>query len=253
MRKKIVIGNWKMNKNFAEGIELAREINSAIENITPECEIILGTPFIHLAEAVKSVNPLKINIAAQNCADKAVGAFTGEISAEMIKSTGATHVIIGHSERRIYYKETYEVLKEKVDLALKNNLIPVFCFGETLGNREARMHFYYVKTQIEESLFHLPEEEFRKIILAYEPVWAIGTGVTATPKQAEEMHEFIRRMVLKDKYGYEVAYNHTPILYGGSCNASNAKEIFSQNNVDGGLIGGASLKHEEFLKIVLSV
>lgn len=253
MRKKIVAGNWKMNKNFSEGIELANIINSKTAEMNPKCGIILATPFIHLAEAVKTVNSSKISISAQNCANKVSGAYTGEVSAAMIKSTGATHVIIGHSERRAYYGETNAILKEKVDLALQNNLIPIFCFGEVLSEREGKIHFHIVKTQIEEALFHLSKEDFSKIILAYEPVWAIGTGVTATPEQAEEMHEFIRRMVLKDKYGDEIAYNTTTILYGGSCNPANAKELFSNPNVDGGLIGGASLKADDFIAIIEAV
>ena len=248
MRKKIVAGNWKMNKNLAEGIELAKEVNALIANITPNCGVILGTPFIHLAEVVKVVNLQKISIAAQNCSDKASGAYTGEVSAAMIKSTGARHVIIGHSERRAYYKETNEILKEKVNIALENNLLPIFCIGEVLSEREANIHFDIVKQQIEESLFHLSEGDFSKIILAYEPVWAIGTGVTATPEQAQEMHAFIRG-ILKDKYGNQIADDAT-ILYGGSCNPSNAKELFSNPDVDGGLIGGASLKAGDFMGIV---
>ncbi|MCL2073293.1 MAG: triose-phosphate isomerase [Marinilabiliaceae bacterium] len=248
MRKKIVAGNWKMNKNYAEGIELAKEVSNLVGNKTFHCEIILGTPFIHLAEAVKVVNSQKISVAAQNCANKPSGAYTGEVSAEMIKSTGASHVIIGHSERRAYYAETYQTLKEKVDLALQNNLIPIFCIGEKLSERETSIHFDIVKAQIQESLFHLSEENFGRIVLAYEPVWAIGTGVTATPDQAQEMHFFIRN-VISDKYGKGIA-DVTTILYGGSCNPSNAKELFSNPDVDGGLIGGASLKADDFLKIV---
>ena len=251
MRKKVVAGNWKMNKNFAEGIELAKEINSFIANMAPKCEIILGTPFIHLAEVVKIVNPDKIKVAAQNCSNKTSGAFTGEVSALMIKSTGASHVIIGHSERRAYYGETNAILKEKVDLALENNLIPIFCIGEVLDEREKNIHFDIVKTQIEEGLFHLSPEQFSKIILAYEPVWAIGTGKTATPEQAQEMHSFIRNSVLVQKYGEQIV-NETVILYGGSCNPANAKELFSNKDVDGGLIGGASLKAKDFIEIINS-
>jgi len=252
MRKKIVAGNWKMNKNLSDGIELAKEIDIKAAEINPKCGIILAPPFIHLAEAVKNVNPAKIKIAAQNCANKASGAYTGEVSAAMIKSTGATHVIIGHSERRAYYGETNAILKEKVDIALENNLIPIFCIGEILSEREAKIHFNILKTQIEEALFHLSKEDFSKIVLAYEPVWAIGTGVTATPEQAQEMHEFIRKNVLKNKYGEEIAEDIT-ILYGGSCNPANAKELFSNPDVDGGLIGGASLKTDDFLAIINAV
>ena len=251
MRKKIVAGNWKMNKTLAEGIELAKEINLFAANLTPKCEIILGTPFIHLAEVVKAVDSAKIKVAAQNCSNKSSGAYTGEVSASMIKSTGATHVIIGHSERRAYYGETNAILKEKVDIALENNLIPVFCIGETLDQREGLVCYYTVKTQIEESLFHLSEEDFGKTVLAYEPVWAIGTGMTATPEQAQAMHAFIRSIIAK-KYGNQIAED-TTILYGGSCNPANAKELFANKDVDGGLIGGASLKAKDFMEIINAV
>ncbi len=248
MRKNIVAGNWKMNKTLQEGIELAKEVNSLVTAISPKCEIVLGTPFIHLSEVVKSVNSSKIGIAAQNCADKVSGAFTGEVSAAMIQSTGAKYVILGHSERRAYYGETNATLKEKTNLALANNLIPIFCIGEVLAERESNIHFDVVKKQIEEGLFHLSAEEFGKIVLAYEPVWAIGTGKTASSEQAQEIHAFIRSLLVT-KYGAKVADN-TSILYGGSCNASNAKELFANPDVDGGLIGGASLKAPDFLAII---
>jgi triosephosphate isomerase len=250
MRKKIVAGNWKMNKTVAEGIELAKEINSFATNMTPKCEIILGVPFVHLTEVAKVVEPAKIQIAAQNCSNKSSGAYTGEVSASMIKSTGASHVIIGHSERRAYYGETNAILKEKVDLALENNLTPIFCIGEVLNEREKNIHFEIVKTQIEEGLFHLSNDDFAKIVLAYEPVWAIGTGITATPEQAQEMHAFIRKTLVA-KYGEQAADN-TTILYGGSCNAANAKDLFANIDVDGGLIGGASLKAKDFVEIINS-
>ena len=248
MRKKIVAGSWKMNKNLQEGLVLAQELDAALKGKSINCDVVIGTPFIHLASVTNAVDTSKIGVAAQNCADKASGAYTGEVSAEMVASTGATYVILGHSERRAYYHETPEILKEKVLLALANNLTPIFCVGEVLEEREANNHFDVVKSQIVESLFDLSKEDFSKIVLAYEPVWAIGTGKTATAGQAQEMHAFIRK-TLTEKYGEEVAKN-TSILYGGSCNASNAKELFSNPDVDGGLIGGASLGVDKFMPIV---
>jgi triosephosphate isomerase len=248
MRQKVVAGNWKMNNTLAEGIELAKAVNAILEKNAPKCKVVLGTPFIHITEAVKAVNKNLIGIAAQNCADKASGAYTGEVSAAMVKSTGAEYVILGHSERRTYYGETDAILKEKTDLALANGLTPIFCIGEVLEEREANKHFDVVKSQIENALFHLPAADFGKIILAYEPVWAIGTGKTASSAQAQEIHAFIRKTIA-DKYGKAVADN-TSILYGGSCKASNAKELFAQPDVDGGLIGGASLKAEDFYGII---
>ncbi|WP_026475464.1 triose-phosphate isomerase [Alkaliflexus imshenetskii] len=248
MRQNIVAGNWKMNKTLQEGIELAKEVNSKVGAITPKCKVVLGTPFVHITEVVKTVDASKISVAAQNCADKVSGAYTGEVSASMVKSTGAQYVILGHSERRAYYGETNAILKEKTDLALTNELKPIFCIGEVLSERESNIHFDIVKQQIEESLFHLSAGDFSKIVLAYEPVWAIGTGKTASSDQAQEMHAFIRQLIVS-KYGEEVA-NNISILYGGSCNAANAKELFANPDVDGGLIGGASLKADDFLAII---
>lgn len=248
MRQNIVAGNWKMNKTLQEGIELAKEVNSLVAGISPKCKIVLGTPFTHITEVVKAVDASKIGVAAQNCADKVSGAYTGEISASMVQSTGAQYVILGHSERRTYYGETNAILKEKTDLALANGLTPIFCIGEVLAERESNKHFDVVKSQIEEALFHLSAEAFGKIVLAYEPVWAIGTGKTASSEQAQEMHAFIRNTLVA-KYGEAVA-NNTSILYGGSCNAANAKELFANPDVDGGLIGGASLKAADFLAII---
>ncbi|OJV87234.1 MAG: triose-phosphate isomerase [Bacteroidia bacterium 44-10] len=248
MRKNIVAGNWKMNKNLQEGIELATALNEALKNKTVNCDVVIGTPFIHLASVVNSIDTNKIGVAAQNCADKESGAYTGEVSAAMIASTGAGYVILGHSERRAYYHETPEILKEKVKLALANELTPIFCIGEVLEEREAGNHFEVVKSQVEESLFELSPEDFSRIVLAYEPVWAIGTGKTATAAQAQEMHAFIRK-TLEGKYGQEIADN-TSILYGGSANAGNAKELFSNPDVDGGLIGGASLGVDKFMPII---
>ena len=248
MRKNIVAGNWKMNKNLQEGVELAKELNEALQNKSVNCDVVIGTPFIHLASVVNSVDTNKVGVAAQNCADKESGAYTGEVSAAMVASTGAKYVILGHSERRAYYHETPEILKEKVKLALANGLTPIFCIGEVLEEREADKHFEVVKAQIEGSLFDLSSEDFAKTVLAYEPVWAIGTGKTATADQAQEIHAFIRQ-TLVEKYGQEIADN-TSILYGGSCNAANAKELFSNPDVDGGLIGGASLGVDKFMPII---
>lgn len=248
MRRKIVAGNWKMNNTLEEGIELAGQINDLVENTQiNDVDVVIGTPFVHLTEVNKVVGE-KVAVAAQNCADEKSGAYTGEISAPMIKSTGSKYVILGHSERRTYYGETNEILVKKVNLALENGLAPIFCIGEVLEEREAEKHFDVVKSQIAEGLFHLSAEEFGKVVLAYEPVWAIGTGVTASSDQAQEMHAFIRK-TLVEKYGEEVA-NNTSILYGGSCKPSNAKELFENTDVDGGLIGGASLKAEDFMGII---
>jgi len=248
MRKNIVAGNWKMNKTLPEGVALAKEINEVLKGAELKCDVVLGTPFIHLASVVAVVDGGKISVSAQNCADKESGAYTGEVSAEMVKSTGATYVILGHSERRAYYDETPEMLKTKVELALKNGLKPIFCIGEVLEERENNIFFEVVKSQIVESLFELSVEDFSNIVLAYEPVWAIGTGKTATPAQAQEMHAFIRKTIA-EKYGNEIADN-TTILYGGSANPGNAKELFSNPDVDGGLIGGASLKVADFKAII---
>ena len=248
MRKNIVAGNWKMNKTLQEGLALATELNNILTDVAPNCEVVIGTPFIHLASVAAAVDTSKVHVAAQNCAEKESGAFTGEVSAAMVKSTGAEYVILGHSERRAYYGETYEILKNKVLLALKNELIPIFCIGELKEEREANQQNEVVKAQLEGSVFNLSEEDFSKIVLAYEPVWAIGTGLTASPAQAQEIHAFIRSLIA-DKYGKEVAEN-TSILYGGSANPGNAKELFSNPDVDGGLIGGASLKAPDFKAII---
>jgi len=247
MRKKIVAGNWKMNKTLQEGVELAKELDAALAGKTINCDVVVGVPATHIASVVAAVDS-KVGVAAQNCADKASGAYTGEISAAMVASTGAKYVILGHSERRAYYGETAEILKEKTLLALANGLTPIFCIGEVLEEREAGKQNEVVKAQIEESLFNLSAEDFGKIVLAYEPVWAIGTGKTATAAQAQEIHAFIRSIVAA-KYGEAVA-DSTSILYGGSCNAANAKELFSNPDVDGGLIGGASLAVANFLPII---
>ena len=248
MRKKIVAGNWKMNLNLQEGIALAKEINEAMTAEKPNCEVVICTPFIHLASVAQVLNADLVGLGAENCADKEKGAFTGEVSAEMVKSTGAQYVILGHSERRQYYGETAEILKEKVQLALKHGLKVIFCCGETLEERESNRQNAVVKAELDGSVFNLTAEEWKNIVLAYEPIWAIGTGKTATSDQAEEMLCYIRSIVA-EKYGKEVA-EETSILYGGSCKASNAPELFSKPNIDGGLIGGASLKAADFKGII---
>ena len=248
MRKKIVAGNWKMNLNLQEGISLAKEINAALEAEKPNCDVVICTPFIHLASVAQVLNPELVGLGAENCADKEQGAFTGEVSAAMVKSTGAQYVILGHSERREYYKETPEILKEKVLLAQKNGLKVIFCIGESLAEREANKQNEVVKAELEGSVFNLSEEDFRKVIIAYEPIWAIGTGKTATAEQAEEIHAYIRS-IIAEKYGQAVA-DETSILYGGSCKASNAPELFAKPDIDGGLIGGASLKCADFKGII---
>src|SRR5574344_426383 len=248
MRKNIVAGNWKMNKDLQEGLSLAKELNDLLKNTKVNCDGVIGTPFIHLASVCAAVDSSKLAVSAQNCADHVSGAFTGEVSAAMVKSTGAQYVILGHSERRAYYGETNELLKTKVQLALENGLTPIFCIGEVLEEREAGKQFEVVETQIKESLFELSAEDFGKIVLAYEPVWAIGTGKTASSEQAQEIHAFIRNVV-REKYGVDVADNCS-ILYGGSCNDKNAKELFSNPDVDGGLIGGASLKADTFMGVI---
>ena len=248
MRKNIVAGNWKMNTTLPEGIELAKGVKASLEGKSPKCDVILGVPFTHLASIAEIVKGTHIKVSAENCAAEAKGAFTGEVSASMVKSTGATHVILGHSERRSYYGETSEILVKKVRQALDNGLEIIFCIGEVLEEREAGHHFEVVEKQVREGLFNLTEEEFRHVVLAYEPVWAIGTGKTATSDQAEEMHAHIRKVVA-GKYGEKVAEDAT-ILYGGSAKASNAPELFAKPDVDGGLIGGASLKAADFLPII---
>jgi len=248
MRKKIVAGNWKMNKNLQDGIALAKELNETLKADKPNCGVVICTPFIHLASIAQFLDQDIIGLGAENCADKEKGAYTGEVSAEMVKSTGAQYVILGHSERREYYKETPEILKEKVLLAQKNDLKVIFCIGESLQEREEGRQNEVVKAELEGSVFNLPEEDFRKIVIAYEPIWAIGTGKTATADQAEEIHAYIRS-VIAEKYGNDVAQD-TTILYGGSCKASNAPELFAKPDIDGGLIGGASLKCADFKGII---
>ena len=248
MRKNIVAGNWKINTTVPEGVELAKGVNEALKATKANCDVVIAVPATHLVAVNQVIDANLLGLGAENCADHKSGAYTGEVSAAMVASTGAKYVILGHSERRQYYHETAEILKEKTLLALENGLTPIFCIGEVLEERENGTYFDVIKAQVEDSLFNLSAEDFGKIVLAYEPVWAIGTGKTATADQAEEIHAFIRNLIA-GKYGNEVAEN-TSILYGGSCKPSNAKELFAKPNVDGGLIGGAALAVDTFMGIV---
>jgi triosephosphate isomerase len=248
MRKNIIAGNWKMNTTLPEGLALAKGLDEALKGKSLKCDVVIGVPFTHLASITASIDTGRIGVAAQNCADADKGAYTGEVSAAMVAATGATYVILGHSERRQYYGETAETLKTKVGLALANSLMPIFCIGEVLAEREAGEHFEVVDRQVKASLFDLSPSDFGKIVIAYEPVWAIGTGKTATSDQAQEIHSHIRQTIA-ERYGDAIAVD-TTILYGGSMNAANACELVAKADVDGGLIGGASLSVEKFLPIV---
>ena len=246
-RKTIIAGNWKMNMLSSDVKPFIEELKPLLPKIKT-CEMVLCVPAVNVAAMLKAGKEAKIMTGAQDVSKFEKGAYTGEVSAEMVKSTGAQYVIIGHSERRGYYNDTPEVLKEKVLLALKNGLKVIFCIGESLEEREANKQNEVVKAELEGSVFNLSAEEFKNIIVAYEPIWAIGTGKTATADQAEEIHAYIRS-VIADKYGKEVA-DDTTILYGGSCKASNAPELFAKPDIDGGLIGGASLKAADFKGII---
>jgi triosephosphate isomerase (TIM) len=247
MRSKIVAGNWKCNTTLQEGIKLAAEVEKKYsESGDKNVIVVLGTPFTHITEVVKLTN--KVAVSAQNCAAEPKGAFTGEVSAEMVKSTGAQYVILGHSERREYYNETSAILNKKVALALENGLIPIYCCGEALDIRESGKQNEFVINQLKETVFKLSEADFKKIVIAYEPIWAIGTGRTATSGQAQEIHKAIRDAIAV-QYNKEIA-DSTSILYGGSCKASNAPELFANADVDGGLIGGAALAADEFMGII---
>ena len=247
MRKNIVAGNWKMNTTLDEGVELANEITLKVKDSKHNCDVIICVPFTHLTSVNAVIEEGVVELGAENCSEHDKGAYTGEVSAAMVKSTGAKYVILGHSERRQYFGENNAQLLAKTRLALENGLKPIFCVGEILEDRENGNYNAVVQGQIE-ALFELTPEEFSNIVIAYEPVWAIGTGKTATADQAQDMHAHIRR-VIKEKYGEEIADN-TSILYGGSCKPENAKEIFSKPDVDGGLIGGAALKADSFLGII---
>ena len=250
MRKKIIAGNWKMNKTFDEGMGLVSEISNMLKDeYHGNAEVIIIPPFVHInAISRMVVNDRNLSVGAQNCSNHVSGAYTGEVSAAMLKSCGATYVIIGHSERRQYFGEHNDWLSKKVDAVLTEGLSPIYCCGETLEERESNKHFDVLKSQISEALFHLSAEQMSKVVVAYEPVWAIGTGKTASTAQAQEVHAFIRTL-LKDKFGAEVSDNIT-IQYGGSVKADNAKELFSAPDIDGALVGGAALQSRSFVDIV---
>jgi triosephosphate isomerase len=250
MRKKIVAGNWKMNIDLEKGVQLFNEIQQLLkEEVKADQEVIICPPYTHLSSLSQIVDPnTNLSIGAQNCHQADSGAFTGEVSASIIASAGASYVIIGHSERRLYFAESNSLLAQKLDVVLKNGLSPIFCIGETLEQRNSETYFEVIKEQITEASFHLQGADYRKMVLAYEPVWAIGTGLTASPEQAQEIHSFIRNL-LADKYDQDLANNMT-ILYGGSCNPKNAAELFAKADIDGGLIGGASLKAQDFVDII---
>ncbi|MCS6929191.1 MAG: triose-phosphate isomerase [Saprospiraceae bacterium] len=249
MRPFIVAGNWKMNKTLEEGLTLVREVLARFERTPPNTTVVFAVP-CPLLQAISEVLRERqgFYLAAQNCHHEEQGAYTGEVSAAMLVSVGAQYVILGHSERRQYFRETHEQLARKVTVALRHNLTPIFCCGEPLAVRERNHHLPYVARQLRASLFHLSETDLRRVVIAYEPVWAIGTGKTASSAQAQEMHAAIRQLVAK-RYSSETA-QAIPILYGGSCNAQNASQLFQQPDVDGGLIGGASLRADEFSAII---
>lgn len=250
MRKKIVAGNWKMNKNYTDGLSLFSEVvNMVRDEVRGDQSVIVCAPYIHL-NSLSSLakDSTQVFIGAQNVHQEVSGAYTGEISAEMLSSVGTEYVILGHSERRQYFGENNSLLAKKINITLKNNLKPIYCIGETLEERESGKYFEVIKSQLTEAVFHLSEADFSKLVIAYEPVWAIGTGVTASSAQAQEIHAFIRKEI-RAKYGKTVADNLS-ILYGGSCNPKNAGELFAQEDIDGGLIGGASLKSRDFVDIV---
>lgn len=249
MRKKIVAGNWKMNTLPLEGVELIRAIINELSEVANDVTLVVAPPFTHLSMVENEIKNCPIQLSAQNCSDRTEGAFTGEISAAMLSSIGCSYVILGHSERRKYYGEKNEVLVDKIKRALENSITPILCVGEKLEQRESGDHFNVVKQQVEEVLFHFSEDEISRMVIAYEPVWAIGTGKTATSDQAQEMHAFIRDLIAK-RFG-EISLE-IPILYGGSANPSNAKDLFRMKDIDGGLIGTASLKAEDFIAVARS-
>ena len=250
MRQKIVAGNWKMHKNAEETEDLLNELIDKLPNDV-EAQVIVAPTFINLASAVDHLEFTNIAVAAQNMSQFESGAYTGEISADMLKSVGVNIVIIGHSERRAYFHETDFILADKVTTALSHNMTVIFCFGEELKDRQNSQHFNIVENQLRDGLFHIKDKNWEQIVLAYEPVWAIGTGETASPEQAQEMHRFIRETV-RQRFGSTIAED-VSILYGGSVKPENAKEIFSKPDVDGGLIGGAALKATDFAAIVSSI
>jgi triosephosphate isomerase len=250
MRTKIVAGNWKMNKNSEETEDLLNDLIDKLPS-DKEVQVIVAPTFVNLASVVDHLEFTNIGVAAQNMSQFESGAYTGEISADMLKSIGVNTVILGHSERRAIFKESDAAIAEKVTTALKHDMTIIFCFGEELQDRKDKQHFNIVENQLRDGLFHLENADWSEIILAYEPVWAIGTGETASPDQAQEMHAFIRETV-RHTYGSEIAEN-VSILYGGSVKPDNAQEIFSKEDVDGGLIGGAALKADDFAAIVNAI
>lgn len=250
MRKKIVAGNWKMNTTVPQGETLAKEIVKMASEVPSDVNLIVAPPFTHLSKVADAIKGSRVALSAQNCADKESGAYTGEVSAKMLASVPAEYVILGHSERREYYGETNAKLVEKIKLALGENLSVIYCVGEKLDERERGEHFNVIASQVKEVLFNLTAEQLEKVVIAYEPVWAIGTGKTATSAQAQEVHEFIRNTVA-GKFGEDAA-ERISILYGGSCKPGNAKELFACKDIDGGLIGGASLVADDFIAIAKS-
>ena len=251
-RKKIVAGNWKMNLSLQEAQSLTAELIGMIQDEKHNaCEVVLFPPFVYINTIRKQIQDTTIHVGAQNCADQSAGAYTGEVSVNMLQSVGASAVLIGHSERRTYYHETNQICATKINLAIQQNITPFYCIGETLNERNANQQFEVIDNQLRDGIFHLNAEDFSKCVIAYEPVWAIGTGLTASPEQAQEMHAFIRSKIA-DNYSMEVA-NKISILYGGSCNDQNAKELFALTDVDGGLIGGASLKSRNFMNIINAI
>lgn len=250
MRQKIIAGNWKMNKTFKEGIDLVDEVLSLTEHANlHNVHVIFGTPFIHLRKVSKQIKKHNhFHLAAQNCHWEESGAFTGEVSVPMLESVGCEYVIIGHSERRQYFYESNDICARKIEAALKHNIKPIYCVGETQDVRESKRHFTHVELQIVEGLFSLTADQMKNVVIAYEPVWAIGTGLTASPAQAQEMHAFIRKAI-EQQYSNAIA-SQIQILYGGSMKPSNVTELLSQQDVDGGLIGGASLQGSDFAAMI---
>lgn len=247
MSRKIVAGNWKMNKTYSEAKALMEELNNLVTDFPKDVEVIVAPPSLYLTE-LNNLSDLEVNISAQNCSDKDAGAFTGEISALMLNSANIKYCILGHSERRAFYGDTNELVGQKVKAAIKHNVQPIFCCGEQLSDRDGSRYFEVVEAQLEAGIFHLSESEMKKVVVAYEPVWAIGTGKTASSEQAQEIHAFIRSLI-EQKYS-KVLAESISILYGGSCKPSNALELFSNPDVDGGLIGGAALNASDFLAII---
>ena len=250
MRKYIVAGNWKMNTTVPEGVTLAKEVAAKAKDLPANVELIVAPPFTHLGAVAEALKGSKVGLSAQNCADHEKGAYTGEVAVSMLTSVGCQYTILGHSERRQYYGETDEKLVVKTRLALEAGLKVILCVGENLDEREAGKHFAVVTEQTKNVLYNFTAEDLKKVVIAYEPVWAIGTGKTATAAQAEEIHACIRS-VIAEKFGAEAADEMT-ILYGGSCKPSNAKELFAEKDIDGGLIGGAALKADDFIAIAAS-